>query len=58
MMSVILLADAYVGLVEYVLDLREEGCVVEVIARDLGVIVNVEVDEAVARRLQQVFFSM
>src|SRR5262249_43720427 len=44
----------HVGLVEYVLDLDEEDRALEVIAHDLGVIVNIEIDEAVARRLQQV----
>src|SRR5262249_43609006 len=43
-----------VGLVEHILDLEEEDRALEIVICDLGVIVNVEIEQAVARRLQKV----
>src|SRR6201987_4473431 len=45
---------SHVGLVEHVLDLEEEDRALEIVIRDVGVIVNVEIEQAIARRLQEV----
>jgi hypothetical protein len=45
---------SHVGLVEHVLDLEEEDRALEIVICNVRVVVNVEIDQAIARRLQEV----